>query len=195
MPGVLGRTSAKQDSEEGNAMRDAVLSYASEWVGLVYGDDGAIKDPISVIQTPGGENLPPLTIAEYFDRMIAALVRGGDLGTISRESSTGSNSQRNETDTLLEDDCAMVSETLQTQLDRLVIRMVHGDEIPAAYVVVKPPPTTDLKRDLAIDEGLSKLGVKQDPADLSERYGRTLAGKSKVSPRKTPTANSRNRKR
>ena len=180
VPGVLGRTSAKQGSEEGNAMRDSVLEYASEWVGLVYGDDGAIKDPISVIQTPSGATMPPMTIAEYFDRMIAALVRGGDLSTISRENSTGSNPQRNETDTLLQDDCAMVSETLQTQLDRLVIRMVHGDEIPAAYVVINPPSGVNLTNDLAIDEGLAGMGLKQDPADLAERYGRELASKSKV---------------
>jgi phage gp29-like protein len=174
IPGVLGRTSAKKDSDEGNAMRDSVLSYASEWVGLVYGDDGSIKDPISVIQTPGGgTSLPPMTIAEYMDRMIAILVRGGDLSTISREGdSSGSNRQQDETDALLEDDCALVSETLQTQLDRLVIRMVHGDETPAAYIVINPPSNQDLKADLEIDEGLARLGLKQDPSDLAERYGR-----------------------
>jgi hypothetical protein len=174
VPGVMGRTSAKKDSPEGIAMRDSVLAYASEWVGLVYGDDGSIKDPISVIQTPGSANLPPMQIAEYFDRMIATLVRGGDLSTISRDNGNGSNPQEDETDTLLEDDCAMVSETLQTQLDRLVIRMVHGDETPAAYVVVNPPSNQDLTRDLAIDEGLARLGVTQDPADLAERYGREI---------------------
>jgi phage gp29-like protein len=178
VPGVMGRTSAKKDSPEGIAMRDSVLAYASEWVGLVYGDDGQIKDPISVIQTPGSASLPPMQIAEYFDRMIATLVRGGDLSTISRDNGNGSNPQQDETDTLLEDDCAMVSETLQTQLDRLVIRMVHGDETPAAYVVINPPSNQDLTTDLSIDEGLARLGVKQDPADLAERYGREVAEES-----------------
>ncbi len=175
VPGVLGRTSAAADSKEGRAMADAVLRYASEWVGVIHGDDGVMKDPISIIQTPGGANLPPMVIAEYFDRMIATLVRGGDLSTISREGeSSGSNRQAEEGDTLLEDDCAMVSETLQTQLDRLVIRMVHGDERPAAYMVVNPPSSEDLTKDLAIDSGLVALGVVQDPADLAERYGREV---------------------
>lgn len=175
IPGVLGRTSAAKDSDEGRAMADSVMAYASEWVGVVYGDDGAIKDPIQVIQTPGGgASLPQMVIAEYMDRMIATLVRGGDLSTISRNDSNGSSVQESETDALLEDDCALVSETLQTQLDRLVIRMVHGDEKPAAYVVVNPPSNEDLTRDLAIDEGLVRLGVKQDPADLAERYGREV---------------------
>jgi hypothetical protein len=177
VPGVLGRTSAGKNTDEGRAMAAAVAAYANEWVGVVYGDDGSVKDPIQVVQTPGGgASLPPMTIAEYFDRMIAILVRGGDLSTISREGdSSGSNRQSKEADALLEDDCAMVSETLQTQLDRLVIRMVHGDETPAAYVVVNPPANQDLKADLAIDEGLVRLGVVQDPEDLAERYGREVA--------------------
>ena len=175
VPGVLGRTAAGKDSPEGLAMRDSVLAYASEWVGCIYGDDGTIKDPISVVQTPSGASLPPMTIAEYFDRMIATLVRGGDLSTISRAGdANGSNAQGEESDTLLEDDCALVSETLQTQLDRLVIQMVHGDETPAAYIVINPPDTTDNARELAIDEGLARLGVKQNPTDLAERYGREV---------------------
>jgi hypothetical protein len=133
-----------------------------------------------------------MVIAEYMDRMIATLVRGGDLSTISRSNSNGSSVQDDETSALLEDDCAMVSETLQTQLDRLVIRMVHGDEKPAAYIVVNPPTDEDLARDLAIDEGLVRLGVKQAPADLAERYGReiqdlkTQDGREEVG---TPAAN------
>jgi phage gp29-like protein len=172
IPGVLGRTSAKKDSPEGIAMRDSVMAYASEWVGLVYGDDGSVKDPIQVINTPGGATLPQMTIAEYMDRMIATLVRGGDLSTISRKDSVGGNSQEDETAALLEDDCALVSETLQTQLDRMVIKMVHGDETPAAYIVINPPDTTDQSREIAIDEALARLGVKQKPEDLAEKYGR-----------------------
>jgi phage gp29-like protein len=175
IPGVLGRTSAKKDSPEGEAMLESVLAYASEFVGLVYGDDGSIKDPIQVIQTPGGETLPQMAIAEYMDRMIAILVRGGDLSTISRDNGTGSNPQRAEAESLLQDDCALVSETLQTQLDRRVISMVHGDDTPAAYVVIKPPAKNTALQELAIDEGAARLGVRQDPADLAERYGRTIA--------------------
>jgi phage gp29-like protein len=177
VPGVLGRTNAAKGSDAGIAMMESVLQYASEWVGIVYGDDGNIKEPIQVIQSPAGQSLPPMDIAEYFDRMIATLVRGGDLSTISRPGGIGSNPQRRESSTLLQDDCALVSETLQTQLDRQVIRMVHGDETPAAYVVIKPPAKRDLQNELAVDEGLARQGLKQNPADLAERYGRTIANK------------------
>jgi phage gp29-like protein len=175
IPGILGRTSAKAGSEEGKSLAKSVAAYASEWVGTLYGDDGSIKDPIQVIQTPGGASLPQMTVVEYMDRMIATLVRGGDLSTISRDHGTGSTPQAKETAALLEDDCAMVSETLQIQLDREVIRRVHGDDTPAAYVVIKPPATKNLTDDLALDAGLAGLGVRQSPAALAERYGRTLA--------------------
>lgn len=181
VPGVLGRTTAAKDTPEGNAMRDSVLEYANEWIGVNYSDDGTIKDPIQVIQTAeSGGALPSMTLAEYMDRMIACLVRGGDASTLMKENGNGSSLQQKETDSLLEDDCALVSETLQTQLDRLVIRIVHGDESPAAYIVVNPPSSRILANDLAIDEGLARLGVKQRPGDLAERYGRELAGKSKI---------------
>jgi phage gp29-like protein len=179
IPGVLGRTAAKKGSDEGNAMHDSVRAFASDWVGLVYGDDGAIQDPIQVIQTPSDGNVPQEPLCAYMDRMIAALVRGGDLSTLSQSNSQGASVQTDETAVLIEDDCALVSETLQTQLDSLIIRRVHGDENPAAYVVINPPSTKDLARDLAIDAGLAKMGVKQDPADLAERYGRSMTKPTK----------------
>jgi phage gp29-like protein len=175
IPGVLGRTTAAKDSDAGRAMRDSVLSYASEWVGVVYNDDGTVKDPIATIPMPnGGGQLPQEMLANYMDRMIGALVRGADLATVSQQDSVGASLQSDEINALLEDDCALVSETLQTQLDRHVIRMVHGDEKPLAFIVINPPSGKDLTADLAIDNGLALLGVRQDPADLAERYGRQI---------------------
>jgi len=192
IPGILGRTSAKSGSPEGNAMRDSVLAYASEWAGVVYSDDGTIKDPIKVVQTTSGGSLPQQELAAYMDKMIAALVRGSDLGTLSQHNSQGASMQANETATLLEDDCALMSETLQINLDRAVIRMVHGDEIPAAYVVINPPSDNDLTKDLAIDTGLMTLGVHQDPSDLAERYGREVSAPDLTIP-PAPATNERMR--
>lgn len=179
IPGVLGRTTHKKDSDEGKAVRDSVLSYASEWIGMIYGDDGSINDPIKIIQTPSSDSLPQADLASYMDSMISCLVRGGDLSTVSKRNQQGASLQKAETAALLEDDCAMVSETLQTQLDRLIIRMVHGDESPAAYIVVNPPSTDDLTKQLAIDTGLLAVGVNQSAASLAERYGRTISTRRK----------------
>jgi phage gp29-like protein len=175
IPGTLGRTRAAAGSAEAIAFATAVEAFASDWVGVITGDDGSIAEPIRTITGSDGSALPQKELAEYCDRMISCLVRGGDLSTLSRKDATGANSQAGETIALLEDDCAMVSETLQTQLDKLVLRMVHGDERPAAYVVINPPSTKDLARDLAIDTGLAQMGVTQNPAEVAERYGRSLA--------------------
>ena len=182
VPGVLGRTAAKAGTPEGDAMRDSVLAYASEWQGVVYGDDGSIKDPIQVIQTPGGGSLPQQELAGYMDRMISALVRGSDLSTLSQANSQGASVQAGETSALLEDDCALMSETLQTHLDRAVIKMVHGDDHPAAYIVINPPADVDLAKDLLIDQGLKELGVSQDTSDLAERYGREISRSAGILP-------------
>lgn len=181
VPGILGRTKAAADSDEGRTMAESVAAYASEWAGVIYGDDGTIPEPIKIIQTPGAESQPPQELARYMDRMIAALVRGADLGTLSQGNSQGASIQAPETAALLEDDCALVSETLQTQLDRQVIRAVHGDDKPAAYVVIKPPPSKSLTADLEVDTQLDRLGVRQTPAALAERYGRTLGKRQSIS--------------
>lgn len=172
IPGVIGRTRAKKGTTEGNAARDSFAAFGSEWQAIIYEDDGTIKDPVQVIQTQASGGMPQKDICEYMDRMITILCRGGDLGTLSRQDSQGASLQGDETSALLEDDCEMVTETLQTQLDPLVIRYALGDDMPLAHVVIEPPTTTDETRELQIDSGLQMLGVVQDPADLAERYGR-----------------------
>lgn len=188
IPGVLGRTSAQSGSKEADAFEKAVAAFASDWTGSLTGDDGSIPEPIKILTVPGGANLPQKELTEYCDRMIATVVRGGDLSTISRDNATGSNPQKDDSDALLEDDCAMISETLQTQLDKLVIRMVHGDVTPAAYVVINPPSNQDLTSDLTIDKGLKDLGVIQDPEDLAERYGRSAIKEDVLSQPSTVTS-------
>lgn len=172
IPGVLGRTNHEKGSPQGDAFRDSVAAFGSEWVGVFYNDDGTTKSPIEIITTLAGSTLPQKEMAEYMDKLITVLVRGGDLGTLSQEDSQGASLQGDETDNILADDCAMVSEVLQTQLDPLVIRMVHGDVKPLAKVEIAPPADEDAKRDVEIDEALDRMGVKQKPADLAERYGR-----------------------
>jgi len=172
IPGVIGRTPHKKGTPEGNAARDAVADFGSQWVGMTYEDDGRLAEPIQIIQTQASAGMPQKEICEYMDRMITILCRGGDLGTLSREDSQGASLQGNESAALLEDDCAMITETLQTQLDPLVLRYALGDSTPLAHVVIDSPADTDETRELAIDNGLGLLGVRQDPDALAQRYGR-----------------------
>ena len=67
MPGILGKTAAAKGSDAGNAMRDAVNSFAQNWSGTIYGDDGVIKDPISLIEARGEGVLPFPPLIERMD--------------------------------------------------------------------------------------------------------------------------------
>ncbi len=176
IPGILGRTTAKAGSPEARAMLEAVESFSSDWKGILTDDDGTHPDPIKVISVGGGggSSLPQMTIAEYMDRAISSLCRGADLSTMSRENGDGASLQGKEAEALLEDDCAIISEVLQTQLDALVIRMVFGDVKPLAYISISPPSDADLMTDLKIDQGLTAIGVIQKPSDLAARYGRSI---------------------
>jgi phage gp29-like protein len=172
IPGVLGRTTHAKGSPEADAFRDSVAAFGSEWVGVFYNDDGSVKSPLEIIQTVAGSTLPQKEMCDYMDRLITVLVRGGDLGTLSRENSQGASLQGGELDNILADDCELVTETLQTQLDPVVIRLVHGAVKPLAHVVIAPPADEDQKREIEIDEALERLGVRQAPAEIAERYGR-----------------------
>ena len=60
------------------------------------------------------------------DRALASLWRGSDLSTHVRAITRGQACSRDESDILLEDDAAMISETLQLYIDRWVIWQKFG---------------------------------------------------------------------
>ena len=82
-PGILGRTNAGRDSEAGRAMRECVTSFGQNWSGVLYGDEGAIKDPITLITPETAPNLPFQPLIERCDRAMSTLWRGADLSTMS----------------------------------------------------------------------------------------------------------------
>lgn len=176
VPGVLGRTTAKMGSPEGEAMREAVESFGHDWVGVIYEDDGAHGEPIKLVQAQGSpQGMPMPAIIERVDRKFAALYRGADLSSMSsgRDSEgTGASLQEKETDILRRDDAETINETL-ADVSRMVIEwhFGHGTE-PLAKVELIVPGDEDQGREAEVDSKLKDLGVNQDPAELAERYGR-----------------------
>lgn len=172
VPAVLGETNHKKGSPEATAFENAIANFGSEFVGCIFNSDGSIKDPIKIIQAATAAGIPQQAMIDYMDRLITILCQGGDLGTLSREDSQGASLQGEESGAMVDDDCATISEVLNIQLDALVIRMVHGDVEPLAKFEFIAPGAKDQTKDLAIDEGLQRLGVVQKPEDLAERYDR-----------------------
>ena len=161
-PGVLGQTNAAKGSEAGEALKAAVASFGQNWSGVVYGADGAIKEPISLITAQGEGTLPFPPLVERMDRALASLWRGSDLRTLSADNK-GASVQEGESDILLQDDAAMVSETLQLYIDRWVIWQKFGVR-PLAYSMIVVPETKNVALDLKIDELLLKAGARHGRA-------------------------------
>ena len=174
VPGVLGRTSAKKDSPEGLAMRQAVKSFGHDWVGVIYGDDGTHEKPIDIIQASGNPSgMPMPAVVERVDRKFAALYRGADLSTMSAGSGEGSGAslQGKETRILLADDAETINETL-AEVSRMVIEWHFGRGVePLAAVQLMVPTDEDEKFYLESVTALKGMGVRISKDAVLDRLG------------------------
>jgi hypothetical protein len=183
-PGVQGLTTAERDSADWQNMVEAIGQLlAGE--GIVTG----ANEEVRVLDLAKGGNAPFAALVDRLDRMIAALWRGADLSTLSREHGYGASLQEKEACLLEEDDAVMISETLHRFVDEWVIRYVFGPGVKplaAIRVLVAGRECTDY--DLRIDEFLSGHGAPLSVRDALQRYGRPLPkpGESLLNPGPEP---------
>jgi hypothetical protein len=171
MPGIHGETDAAKGSKEWDAFVDALFQFANGFVAAT--NQGSKINLIETSKASGETPFGPLI--ERMDRMMASLCRGADLSTMSRENSVGASLQEGEANLLLEDDCELISETLQTMLSRYVIEWTHGEGVePLAYIKLQPPEQEDTELDIKVDEFLLSNGGELDAAGTYERYGREV---------------------
>lgn len=174
MPGVLGRTNAKKGSPEGEMMRQAVESFGHDWNGVLYGDDGTVKDPIQLITTDGNPaGMPMPSIIERVDRKFAALYRGADLSTMSSSEGegTGASLQGEEKDILLTDDADVIKETL-APISLKVLQWYFGyDVVPVAELQMVVPADEDGKFVLEASTKLADMGAPVSKSNTMERLG------------------------
>ena len=174
MPGVLGKTDAAKDTPEWNAMEEAVKSLINDWAAVCNR-----SSEITLLETKGGaSSLPMPPLVDYFDRAMASLWRGADLSTMSAKGnadSTGASLQNDEADILLADDTQMINDTLNMQVDPLVLRWNFGEGVePLAYVRVIGPKKQNVEQDIAIDTFLRESGAPLGKEATLERYGRAV---------------------
>ncbi len=170
-PGLHGTTTAKQGSAEWNNLLASLRNYGREWLLLSNPD---VK--LSPVQMSASGTLPYPEMVARMDKAIAALWRGADLSTLSSGPAgdgTGASLQGEESDLLEQDACEMISETLQEQVDRHVIRYVHGDDEPLAYIQIMPESRPDLQQEMEIDKHLSGLGCRLSRNEALRRYQRS----------------------
>jgi hypothetical protein len=123
-----------------------------------------------------GGNIPFPSLIERMDRVIAAMWRGADLSTLSRDRGYGASLQEKEASLLEEDDGTLISETLNRNLDRWVIKYLFGADVePLARVKVLVAGRESTADDVRIDEFLLNHGAPLSVASVMERYGRAMA--------------------
>jgi phage gp29-like protein len=175
VPGILGRTSAKKDSPEGQAMRAAVETFGHDWTGVIYGDDGTHEKPIEIIQAAGNPSgMPMPAVVERVDRKFAALYRGADLSSMSSGPSgegAGASLQGKEKEILLADDAETINETL-AEVSRMVIEWHRGRGAePQAKVELIVPTDEDEKFYLESVTAVKGMGVRVSKDAVLERLG------------------------
>lgn len=169
-PGVQGVTQAERNSADWQNMADAIGQLlAGE--GIVTG----ANEEVRVIDLAKGGNAPFAALVDRLDRMIAALWRGADLSTLSREHGYGASLQDKEACLLEEDDAAMIAETLHRYVDEWVIRYAFGEGVkPLAAIKVLVAGRDCTDQDLRIDAFLAEHGAPVGVGEALQRYGRAL---------------------
>lgn len=164
MPGIKAKTDAYPDSPQWEAACEAVADFGAEFHAVL--SEGTDIEAIDV--STRGE-LPYPALVERIDRMLCALWRGGDLCTMSADR-LGASVQYGESGLIEEADAAIISDTLNRNVDAQVIRLAFGDETPLAKFRLKLPDYERHKCELDIIERLAALGLKPDITELSRRF-------------------------
>ena len=172
MPGFEGITDAAYGSAEWNALLDALEAAASEFA-WAHNRSSEIK----TIDFSAQGQLPHPPLVERMDRAMTAIWRGADLSTISSGSGAGRGAslQGEEADIIESDMCAWVSETLQLKLDRMILDLVFGPNVPAlAYFNLSGPQQDTTEQDLKIDDFAIAHGHPVSRQQFAERYNRPV---------------------
>ncbi|MDR2668217.1 MAG: DUF935 domain-containing protein [Puniceicoccales bacterium] len=169
MPGIKCITDAFPGTSQWEEAKKAVESFGAEFNAIV----SAGSDLQAVDLGARGE-LPYPGLVERMDRAMAALWCGSDLSTLSRSSAIGASLQSSERNSIESEDAAMISETLNAQVDTFVLAHLFGNAPVRAYLRLRPTAQDEMIRDLEVYERLAKLGVSLPENDLRERFGISL---------------------
>ncbi len=170
-PGLHARTGAAEGSESWLELVDALRNFGRDWSCVTD-----METEIKTVSLAQGGSTPYPELVWAMNRAISVLYRGADLSTLSGEGGDASDAslQGKESDILEQDTCEMLSETLQEQVDRFVIRYHFGENaVPLAYIQIEPNARQDAKLDMDVDRHLMESGVSLSRNDMLRRYGRT----------------------
>ncbi len=169
MPGIRGVTGAAKDSPQWAAMEEAVKNFAAEFAAVM-----SDSEKIEVIDLKGGGELPYPALVERMDRALVTIWMGSDLGTMSKGQGVGASVQGDASTLIEEDDTDLITETLNAQVDPVVLRYHFGDAPALAYISIQPPKEKSLEMDLKVDDFLLRSGAPLAISSTLEHYGRPM---------------------
>ncbi|MBV9659133.1 MAG: DUF935 family protein [Verrucomicrobia bacterium] len=179
-PGIVVHTTAQQGTPEAAAAETAARSMAGNYRGVLY---GAVENKVEFLWPSGGsggaQNLPMHTIRDDVKRELAILWLGADLSTMSRGGSqrgVGASLQASEQERREQADCVRISETLQAQIDPLVIRWFFGPDAPIlARTTLESPINEDRSLLSNLVQQLVSLGAKVPIRPVAKRLSVPIA--------------------
>ncbi len=165
MPGIKAKTNAFPNSPQWESAKNAVSQFGAEFYAVLSeGTD------IEAIDVSSKSQLPYQQIIERMDRMLCALWRGSDLGTISGNNHLGASMQWYESTLIEEDDAVNITENLNKNIDTKVIKILFGDSQPLAKFRLKLPDYEEKKYELDVIERLCKLGLCPNELELAKKF-------------------------
>lgn len=172
-PLPVGKTDAAPGSTEWNALGEAVKSIGNGFSAVI-----SRTSEITPLDLKAAAHEPFQPLVEAMNRALTRMWRGADLGTMSSERGQGQGASLQQDESFLMecDDADTITETLNENIDRVVIEWAYGVGVePLAYAKVVVPERKDLAQERATDEFLVKMGIRISKSDLLERYSRTEA--------------------
>ena len=150
-----------------------------------------MKDKLDKIDWTCQGELPMPPLVERCDRGIAQLWMGGDLSTLSGKAGgeqTGASLQGQAMDIFEQDDCQLVTDTCNMQLDPMILKIVFGEDmIQKAWFSYGGAINKDMKTQIAVDTALQGMGFPLSQGELAEYYERTPATGDDVLTKPQPT--------
>lgn len=159
------KTDAPRGSKEWMEMTDMLANIDNESSFLT----GTGED-LSLLQV-SGQNAPFKEIIDHLSRLVITMWQGSDLATMSSQDGAGASLQGESADTLEDDDCKIIEETLSKTVSRFVIRYYFGDVEPAAYLQFQRTDREDKKKALEILGMTADRGVPVSQSAWREASG------------------------
>ena len=172
-PGQVAVTESLPDSDNWKKLEDTISQASAGFRGVINA-----KDKLTKIDWSCQGELPMPVFIDYINRAMTTLWMGGDLSTMSGKAAgdnTGASLQGGEMDKFEADDCQMITETCNMQLDPMILSIVFGEGVvQKAFFSYGGARAKDMNVQSKIDTSLYAMQFPLSKKQLSADYERDI---------------------